>query len=155
VSVITGSLSTISTVALGSRGFNSRAPCRGGTVFRAKPEYHGELVIAPETGAVLRLTMESEPGWIVEPDLQPVRPVTMTSMMVEYGPVEIGGHKYICPDRAVVVMRSRPVRPLVFWQERFEVYAPYETLLNDIAYTDYHKFGSESRILPGFDVAPK
>jgi VWFA-related protein len=127
---------------------------RGGTVFRAKSEYQGELAIAPETGAVLRLTMESEPEWIVEPNLQPVRPVKATRMMVEYGPVEIGGHKYICPYRSVVMMRSRPVRPLVFWDQRFEIYAPYETLLDDIAYTDYHKFGSESRILPSLEVPP-
>jgi hypothetical protein len=118
------------------------------------PEHHGELTIDPETGAVLRLTMESEPGWIIEPDLQPVQPVTATRMMVEYGPVEIGGRKYICPDRSVVMVRGRAVRPIVFWNQRFEIYAPYETLLNDIAFTDYHKFGSESRILPGFEVAP-
>jgi hypothetical protein len=31
---------------------------------------------------------------------------------------------------------------------------PYETLLNDMAYTDYHKFGSEARMLPGFGVVP-
>jgi hypothetical protein len=27
--------------------------------------------------------------------------------------------------------------------------------LNDIAYTDYHKFGAEARMLPGFDVVPE
>ena len=26
--------------------------------------------------------------------------------------------------------------------------------LNDIVYTDYHKFGAEGRMLPGFDVVP-
>ena len=35
-----------------------------------------------------------------------------------------------------------------------DIYAPYETLLNDIVYTDYHKFGSEARMLPGFEVVP-
>ena len=38
--------------------------------------------------------------------------------------------------------------------QTFDVYAPYETLLNDILYTDYHKFGSEARMLPGFEVVP-
>jgi hypothetical protein len=61
--------------------------------------------------------------------------------MIEYGPVEIGGKKYDCPLRSVVIMRAR-------------IYAPYETLLNDIVYTDYHKFGSEARMLPGFEVLP-
>jgi hypothetical protein len=27
--------------------------------------------------------------------------------------------------------------------------------LNDIVYTDYHKFGAEARMLPGFDVVPE
>ena len=40
------------------------------------------------------------------------------------------------------------------WGQTFDIYAPYETLLNDIVYTDYHKFGAEARMLPGFDVVP-
>ena len=75
-------------------------------------------------------------------------------MMVEYGPVEIGGKKYICPRRSVVTMRVRTVRALTFWGQTFDIYAPYETLLNNIVYGDYHKFGSEARMLPGFDVVP-
>jgi hypothetical protein len=26
--------------------------------------------------------------------------------------------------------------------------------LNDIAYNEYHKFGSEARMLPGLDIVP-
>ncbi len=125
-----------------------------GEVFRISTKYLGELAIDPETGAILRLTMESEPGWIREPNLQPVLPVKGASMMVEYGPVEIGGRKYICPRRSVVVTRARSTRTLTVWGQTLNIYAPYETLLNDIVYTDYHKFGSEARMLPGFDVVP-
>lgn len=64
---------------------------RNGNVFRTRPEYHGEMAIDPETGAVLRLTMESVPGWIVEPNLKPVQLVKATGMMLEYGPVQLGG----------------------------------------------------------------
>ena len=74
--------------------------------------------------------------------------------MVEYGPVEIGGKKYLCPLRSVVIMRARTVRTVTLWDQRFDIYAPYETLLNDIVYTDYHKFGAQARMLPGFDVVP-
>ena len=74
--------------------------------------------------------------------------------MVEYGPVEIGGSTFICPKRGVVIMRSRPVRRLTLWDETFETYAAYETLLDDVAYSGYHKFGSEIRILPEFEVVP-
>jgi hypothetical protein len=124
----------------------------GGKTFLASPKYLGELAIDPGTGAILRLTMESEPGWIREPNLNPVLPVKGAAMMVEYGPVEIGGKKYICPQRSVVVMRVRTVSTLTIWDQTFDIYAPYEMMLNDIAYKDYHKFGSEARMLPGFDV---
>jgi VWFA-related protein len=126
----------------------------GGQVFRVTTRYLGELAIDPGTGAILRLTMESQPGWIREPNLQPVLPVKAASMMVEYGPVEISGKRYICPRRSVVIMRARNIRTMSIWGQTFEIYTPYETLLNDMAYTDYHKFGSEARMLPGFDVVP-
>ena len=126
----------------------------GGKTFLASPRYFGELAIDPGTGAILRLTMESEPGWIRETNLNPVLPVKGAAMMVEYGPVEIGGRRYVCPLRSVVTMRVRTVRALTNWGQTFDIYAPYETLLDDIVYTDYHKFGSEARMLPGFDVVP-
>jgi VWFA-related protein len=126
----------------------------GGKVFRISTNYLGELAIDPGTGAILRLTMESEPGWIREPNLQPVLPVKGAAMMVEYGPLEIGGKRYVCPRRSVVFMRARNIRTLTFWGQTFDIYTPYETVLNDIVYTDYHKFGSEARMLPGFGVVP-
>ena len=56
---------------------------------------------------------------------------------------------------ASVMMRSRTARGLSVFDEDFDVYTPYETLLNDVAYTNYHKFGSESHILPDYEPAPK
>jgi VWFA-related protein len=127
---------------------------RGGKYFKVSPEYHGEIAIAPATGAILRLTMISTPGWILEPNLHPVLPVETTGLMVEYGPVSIGGREAICPRRSVVFTRTRTVRQWILWDDPFEVYAPYQTQLNDIAYKDYRKFGSESRILLGFEAVP-
>lgn len=127
---------------------------RNGKVFRTRPEYQGELTIEPETGAVLGLTIRSAPGWIVEPNLTPVRPVEMTGMILEFGPVKLGGKTFICPRRSVVILRSRVVRQLSFWGTQTTVYGPYETTMDDIAFSDYHKFGSESHILPGFEVVP-
>ena len=126
----------------------------GGSTFLTSPRYLGELTIDPGTGAILRLTMEAELGWILEPNLNPVQPVKGSAAMIEYGPVEIGGREYICPHRSVVIMRVRTVKTLNIWGQTFDVYAPYETRLNDIVYTDYHKFGAEARMLPGFDVVP-
>lgn len=127
---------------------------RGNKVFRARPGYSGEITIDPETGIILRLTMVSEPGWIAEPDQAPLMPVKKTSMMLEYGPTEIGGKQYMCPLRSVVIMRSRTARVLSLWDEDLEIYTPYETRLNDVTYSQYHKFGSESRMLPGFVAVP-
>jgi VWFA-related protein len=126
----------------------------GGNTFLASPGYLGELAIDPVTGAILRLTMEAELGWIREPNLNPVLPAEGAVVMIEYGPVQIGGREYVCPLRSVAIMRVRTVTPLTVWGQTFEIYAPYETRLNDIVYTDYHKFGSEARMLPGFDVVP-
>jgi hypothetical protein len=128
---------------------------RGGGLFRTPSAYHGEISIDPETGAIVRLTMEAEPGWIIEPNPRPVEPVKETDMMVEYGPVEIGGRSFICPLRSVVTVRRRTVRAIYFWGQTFSVYGPYATQLEDVAYTHYRKFGSESRILPGFEVVPE
>ena len=125
-----------------------------GKTFRTSTKYFGEFAIDPGTGAILRLTIEAQPVWIREPNLNPVLPVNGVAVMIEYGPVEIGGKKYDCPLRSVVIMRARTVRTVELWDQMFDIYAPYETLLNDIVYTDYHKFGSEARMLPGFEVVP-
>jgi len=127
---------------------------KGHRPFLATPPGRGEITIDPQTGAILRFTMESEPGWILEPNLHPVQPVLESRTMVEYGPVEIGGTNYICPQRSVLIMRTRPVRQIYFWNEPFEIYSSYETMLDDFSYTDYHKFGTEMRILPGFQPVP-
>jgi VWFA-related protein len=126
----------------------------GGRPFLTSPRYLGELTIDPATGAILRLTMEAELGWIREPNLNPVQPAKGAATMIEYGTVEMGGKEYVCPRRSVEIMRVRTVTPLTVWGQTFEIYSPYETRLNDIVYADYHKFGAEARMLPGFDVVP-
>jgi hypothetical protein len=126
----------------------------GGRTFLASPRYLGELTIDPETGAILRLTMQAQLGPIREPNLSPVLAAKGAATMIEYGPVEIGGKEYICPHRSVVTMRVRTVKTLNVLGQIFDVYAPYETRLNDILYSDYHKFGAEARMLPEFDVVP-
>ena len=46
----------------------------GGRTCLTSPRYLGELAIDSGTGAILRLTMEAELGWIREPNLNPVQP---------------------------------------------------------------------------------
>lgn len=126
----------------------------GGGTFSTWPRYVGELTIDPDTGAILRLTLEAELGWMKEPNLTPIQPADGAATMIEYGPVEIGGREYICPLRSVQILRVRTVSSLTVLEQTFEIYAPYETRLDDIVYSDYHKFGAEARMLPQYKGVP-
>jgi VWFA-related protein len=114
--------------------------------FQKVTGYHGEIGIDPASGAILRLVLEA--------DLKQFVPVDRSETMVEYGPVEIGGKTYICPVRSVSVSRQRTVIPSTEWDESFKTFGPYMTMLNDVAFKDYHMFRAESRVLPGFDPSP-
>jgi VWFA-related protein len=108
--------------------------------------YDGEIAINPENGAIVRLQQSA--------DLKSITPVALARTMIEYGPVEIGGTKYICPVRSISVMRNRSVINASEWDESFMTYGPYATMLNDTEFSNYHLFGSTARILPGFTAAP-
>lgn len=114
----------------------------GRLVFQRYPGYHGEISINPETGAILRLTFQS--------DLKSTTPLSRSDIMIQYGPVDMGGKTYICPLKSVSIMRIRSVRILTDWDEWFRIYGPYATMLNDISFGVYHVFRSNSRILPTF-----
>jgi UDP-N-acetylmuramate-alanine ligase len=70
--------------------------------------------------------------------------------MIEYGPVDIGGTKYICPVRSISMIRARSVAEASAWDESFLTYGPYTTMLNEIEFSNYRMFRSTARILPGF-----
>jgi hypothetical protein len=116
--------------------------------FQKLQGYHGEIAIDPASGAILRLTMEA--------DLTSGLPLVRSDILVEYGPVKIGGKTYICPVRSVAIWRSRTVSALALtdWHESFRTYAPFATMLNDMAFGDYHIFRAESRVLTE-DPAPE
>ena len=119
----------------------------GTSVFKLMPGYHGELMIDPETGAILRLTVEA--------DLEPGLPLARSNIMVQYGPETIGGNTYICPVRSVSLWRGRRGVQVHEWGEGFRVYGPFETMLDDVSFGDYHMFRGEAHILPGYDPAPE
>jgi VWFA-related protein len=62
-------------------------------VFQRYSGYHGEIVVDPATGAVLRLTLAA--------DLKSETSMTRADIMVEYGQVEIDDQTYICPVRSI------------------------------------------------------
>ena len=107
---------------------------------------YGEITVDPATGAILRFTMRAGLSWRL--------PLQHSDIMVEYGPVILGGASYICPIRSVSISRPRSIVEVSEFGERFKVYAPFETILNDVKYENYHLFRSSSRVLPGFSESP-
>lgn len=118
----------------GTDGFDMIAP------------YHGEVSIDPASGAVVRLEALANLGAFV--------PLLRSDIVVEYGPVEIGGKTYICPVKSVSVMTSRSIMLFREWDEGFRTYGPYATTMNDITFGGYHMFRTESRMLVGVNPSP-
>ncbi len=99
----------------------------------AHPGYHGEIEIDPASGEVLRLS-----------EIADTNPVEPASIAVEYAPVTIGSRSYICPVRGVAFSKLR-VRPDGVAMDR-SVW-PIHAFLNDVAFTHYHEFVAEARIV--------
>ena len=100
------------------------------------PAYHGEIALDPATGSILRLSVVAE--------LTPPNEAKQTGMIVEYAPVEIGSRTYTCPIHGVAFSKGRvadlkptPGNTAVLMQ----------TQLNDVAFTEYHLFRTETRIV--------
>jgi VWFA-related protein len=123
------------------------------SVFRQLSGYHGEMAVDPESGAILRLTLQA--------DLKPSDPILKADIMVEYGPVEIGGKTYICPVKSVSNALAKPQVPASILMQGFQTqasaqYTPnvpghQQTLLNDVAFVQYHVFRADARVMAGND----
>jgi len=102
-----------------------------------QPAYHGELSIDPATGEIDRITVEA--------DLAESDHVSRSALAVQYGHVIIGGRTYLCPVRSVAVTELYNAD----MQKNYGI--GLERHVNDVAFTDYRKFGSTARILVGED----
>jgi VWFA-related protein len=118
-----------------------------GSVFRQFSGYHGEIAVDPVSGAILRLTLQA--------DLKSSDPLLRSDILVEYGPVEIGGRSYICPVKNVSVLLA-PVKPETATDipHNRNVTAKGEAapdsprmLLNDVVFDQYHQFRANARIV--------
>jgi VWFA-related protein len=96
------------------------------------PAYHGEIEVDPATGEILRLTRIA--------DSSPENELVRAAIAVDYAPVNIGDRSYICPVRGVAF--SVVSVPSVDDASR-----PEQIKLNDVVFSHYHEFGSESRIV--------
>lgn len=112
--------------------------------------YHGEISIDPATGAILRI--------VIQADLKDSYPLVRADLLVEYGPVEIGEKAYICPLRSVAILKAYTEAPDADSQlpqlagspsaPGSSRDLPVQTMINDIGFSQYHLFRSETRIIP-------
>jgi VWFA-related protein len=122
----------------------------GSGTFQDFPGYHGEIEIDPDSGAVLRMTIEAD----LESNLHPNLPIFLSRIVVEYGPVDIGGTSHICLLKSIAILRERTIFELHEWNESFKIYAPFETMLEDSTFSRYHMFSGQARVLSGYSDAP-
>jgi VWFA-related protein len=107
---------------------------------RERAGYHGEITVDPATGAILRMTLDSE--------LPLSQTLTRAAVMVEYGSVEIGGKSFICPRRSVALSLMRYAHMTTGAHSILD-HDPLKTFVNDVAFEQYHRLGAEARILTG------
>ncbi len=100
------------------------------------PAYHGEVAIDAANGSIWRITIvTSSTG---------TKTLRQSSMLVEFAPTEIGGASYVCPARGVAMVR---------YFDRLDsanaphVPVPFQTSINDVSFTKYHLFRSESHVV--------
>lgn len=122
-----------------SVGFHGPSSDKGDA--KSATGYHGEVAIDPETGAILRLVVQADPAL--------GSPIFRGDIMVEYGPVEIGDKTYTCPIRSVSISLTAAAMESGILPTGRPGQNPNATLLNDVAFEDYHLFRSNSRILTG------
>lgn len=101
--------------------------------FHKVPGYQGEISVDPVSGTILRLTVIA--------GLKVADPISRADIMVEYGPVEIGGPTYICPLKSVSISDARTPR------ESFYAMPTSNVLLNDVEFVDYHLFRATATIV--------
>ena len=101
--------------------------------FRDHPAYHGEVILSPDSGRVLRITIEA--------DLDDSAPILTSQLAVQYDDVEIGGRSYLCPVRSIAMTALHNSQ-----MEGINGVG-IERHLNEVQYLDYHKFGSTARMI--------
>lgn len=102
------------------------------------PAYHGVIGIEPTTGAILRLSLLL--------DMTSSRSME-AAIAVEYAPVTMGDRSYICAARGVAFLKIY-LSTLTQRQSMTPLAAlPVQLKLNDVVFTDYHRFGSSMRLV--------
>ncbi len=112
-------------------GIDAKSASSESDSYRGTPSYHGNLYLDPASGAILRVTIES--------DLKPSDPIMRAAILVQYGPVEMDGKSYICPVRSLAISLTKS-------QASGDMSEMEVEQINEVSFTDYHRFGSTARI---------
>ena len=111
-----------------------------GHPFRRIVPYRGFMTVDPATGVILRVVLEAE--------LKGSDPVAKAAILVDYGSIEIGGNRYICPIRSLSTTTAEMVQiDPVYKYAIANALQPLKTSLNDVTFDNYHMFRSDVRIL--------
>jgi hypothetical protein len=115
-----------------AHGMDAKAASAESDSYHGTPGYHGNLYLDPGNGAVLRITIES--------DLKPTDPIMRAAISIQYGPIEIDSKTYICPVHSVAISRVKSHASGDMSDREVQ-------RINEVTFTDYHRFGSSSRII--------
>ncbi|WP_109486479.1 hypothetical protein [Occallatibacter savannae] len=107
-------------------------------VYNERAAYHGDIVFEPTDGSIRLLTLEA--------DLPSGGLVSGAGIAVEYAPEEIGGRSYLCPVRSVSTLKAHTAQQTGA-QSRSNYKGGAKMYLNDVVFSDYRRFGSETKIL--------
>jgi hypothetical protein len=107
--------------------------------YRQFSAYEGEITIDPSNGVVRRLLFKAV-------GLKETDPIVKADILVEYGPVELGGKTYICPVKGIALSLASEIMPA---QGRtVDAFPPLQTSLNDVVFEQYHLYHASSHIVP-------
>ena len=105
--------------------------------------YHGDIVFSPADGSIRLLTMEADaPAGALVP---------VAAIAVEYAATDIGGRSYICPARSISIQRvhnadqSGAISGSYYTGSYYK--GPVKTFLNDVRFSNYRRFGTETKVL--------
>jgi len=80
--------------------------------------------------------------------LKPDSPVARADILVNYGPVDIGGKTYVCPVKSVSITTAQMVQQTErYAQPLANQMQPLKTMLNDVQFEQYQMFRSDARVL--------
>jgi hypothetical protein len=109
--------------------------------YRQFSAYDGEITIDPSNGTILQISLKAT-------GLKKTDPIVKANILVQYGPVELGGRTYICPLKGIALSLASEVQPLLGAPE--EDFPPLQTSLNDVVFEQYHLYRADSHVLPGY-----